>query len=440
MKQILVIFLLLLSFLDAKYLLKPSYREKTKIDKLPKNSVADMKILPQDLSFYAKQVAPFDTKIQKELDREYNREYFEPWTQKSAQIDDDKLGWEVRFVEKEQIFTVLGKLIEQSEIQKWIENENMDAFDTQRLRAITLRRVDLKAFPTSIQYFKNPKRPGEGFPFDYNQNSAYPINMPLFVSHLSKDGKWAFVKGAYAFGWVQTKDIAFVDDAFIKKFKNGNYAMSIKDNLRLFDDDRDISLIKLGTLFPYTQKGYMFATKDEKGMAKIAYFKATAKGIISHKPLQFNAKNVAMIAAEFQGEPYGWGECYETRDCSATTRDFFAIFGIFLERNSAEQAKNGRYVVDISDIEDVRAKKDAIIKYAKPFRSMLFVPGHIVLYIGEYQNEPVILHTYWGVRQEDWSKLITARTIITTTQPGKELENTREESALIKTLKSIVIF
>ncbi len=440
MKQILVIFLLLLSFLDAKYLLKPSYREKTKIDKLPKNSVADMKILPQDLSFYAKQVTPFDTKIQKELDREYNHEYFEPWMQKSAQIDDDKLGWEVRFVEKEQIFTILGKLIEQSEIQKWIENENMDAFDTQRLRAITLRRVDLKAFPTSIQYFKNPKRPGEGFPFDYNQNSAYPINMPLFVSHLSKDGKWAFVKGAYAFGWVQTKDIAFVDDAFIKKFKNGNYAMSIKDNLRLFDDDKDISLIKLGTLFPYTQEGYMFATKDEKGMAKIAYFKATVKGIISHKPLQFNTKNVAMIAAEFQGEPYGWGECYETRDCSATTRDFFAVFGIFLERNSAEQAKNGRYVVDISDIEDVRAKKDAIIKYAKPFRSMLFVPGHIVLYIGEYQNEPVILHTYWGVRQEDWSKLITARTIITTTQPGKELENTREESELIKTLKAIVIF
>ncbi len=440
MKQILVIFLLLLSFLDAKYLLKPSYREKTKIDKLPKNSVADMKILPQDLSFYAKQVTPFDTKIQKELDREYNHEYFEPWMQKSAQIDDDKLGWEVRFVEKEQIFTILGKLIEQSEIQKWIENENMDAFDTQRLRAITLRRVDLKAFPTSIQYFKNPKRPGEGFPFDYNQNSAYPINMPLFVSHLSKDGKWAFVKGAYAFGWVQTKDIAFVDDAFIKKFKNGNYAMSIKDNLRLFDDDKDISLIKLGTLFPYTQEGYMFATKDEKGMAKIAYFKATVKGIISHKPLQFNTKNVAMIAAEFQGEPYGWGECYETRDCSATTRDFFAVFGIFLERNSAEQAKNGRYVVDISDIEDVRAKKDAIIKYAKPFRSMLFVPGHIVLYIGKYQDEPVILHTYWGVRQEDWSKLITARTIITTTQPGKELENTREESELIKTLKAIVIF
>lgn len=440
MKQILVVFLLLLSFLDAKYLLKPSYREKTKIDKLPKNSVADMKNLPQDLSFYATQVTPFDAKIQKELDREYNHEYFEPWTQTSAQIDTDKLGWEVRFIQKEQIFTILGKLIEQSEIQEWIENENMDAFDTQRLRAITLRRVDLKAFPTSIQYFKNPKRPGEGFPFDYNQNSAYPINMPLFVSHLSKDGKWAFVKGAYAFGWIQTKDIAFVDDAFIKKFKNGNYAMSIKDNLRLFDDDKDISLIKLGTLFPYTQEGYMFATKDENGMAKIAYFKATAKGIISHKPLKFDANNIAMIAAEFQGEPYGWGECYETRDCSATTRDFFAVFGIFLERNSAEQAKNGRYVVDISDIEDVQTKKDAIIKYAKPFRSMLFVPGHIVLYIGEYQNEPVILHTYWGVRQEDWSKLITARTIITTTQPGKELKSTREDSELIKTLKAIVIF
>ena len=440
MKQILVIFLILLSFLDAKYLLKPAFREKTKIDKLPKNSVADMKKLPQELSFYAAQITPFAPKVQKELDAEYNRRYFEPWMQKNADINDNKLGWEIRFVQKEQIFSSFGKLISQEEIKSWIDNENMEAYDTKRLRAVTLKRVNLKAFPTTKQFYKNPKRPGEGFPFDYNQNSAYPINMPLFISHFSKDGKWAFVEGAYAFGWLKVEDIAFVDDAFVKEFKNDAYAMSIQDNLRLFEDDKDISLIKLGTLFPYTQEGYMFARKDENGMAKIARFKAVAKDIISKKPLKFDAKNVAMIAQQFQGEPYGWGECYETRDCSATTRDFFAIFGIFLERNSAEQSKDGRSVVDISKIEDIRAKKDAIIKYARPFRSMLFVPGHIVIYIGTYKNEPVIMHTYWGIRQEDWSKLITARTIITTTQPGKELKNTRKESALIKTLKAIINF
>jgi hypothetical protein len=50
------------------------------------------------------------------------------------------------------------------------------------------------------------------------------------------------------------------------------------------------------------------------------------------------------------------------------------------------------------------------------------------------------MHTYWGVRKNNMSKIITARTIISTLELGKERKDTRVKSRLIYTLKSLVTF
>ncbi len=145
-----------------------------------------------------------------------------------------------------------------------------------------------------------------------------------------------------------------------------------------------------------------------------------------------------MITKQFYNEPYGWGGLLETRDCSSMTKDYLSVFGIFVRRNSGKQAKDGKYI----NLEGYKKaqKKKRILSKAKPFRSLLFVPGHIVLYLGEYKNEPVIMHTYWGIRLKNGSKYILARTVITTTEPGKELKNIKEQSKLIHTLKGIISF
>jgi hypothetical protein len=120
-------------------------------------------------------------------------------------------------------------------------------------------------------------------------------------------------------------------------------------------------------------------------------------------------------------------------------RDFMGVFGIFLRRNSSQQAQDGEMIA-IKHIPTIEQKKATIIAHAKPFRSLLFVRGHIVLYIGAYRNEPIILHTYWGIRKTDLTKLVTARTIITTTQPGLERSDIRHQNELIYTLQYIVNF
>ncbi|RLA71227.1 MAG: glycoside hydrolase [Epsilonproteobacteria bacterium] len=434
--------LLLLSFssVDAAYTLKESKRVKSKIDRMPKNKVADMKRIPQNPAYYANQIKPFSKSKQKKLDKEYNKKYFKPWTISKLDIPKQDFGWEVRFITKKPIYRSNGSVIRSSVYNKWIDNAHYEHINSKKYKAITIRRTNVRALPTSTSFYRDPRKTGEGFPFDYNQNSALHINIPLIISHYSRDKRWAFVQASYSFGWVKTSDLALVNNDFIKKFKNNNYAMVIKDNLRLYKDKQDISLIKIGALFPISKDGkhYLVASRNKKGHADIEKVIATKTNILAKKPLPFTPSNVSRVAREFYGEPYGWGGSYECRDCSATTRDFLGTFGIFLRRNSSKQAKDGKRI-NIRGLSKAKKKKK-IIQKAEPFRSLLHVAGHIVLYLGHYKNEPVIMHTYWGIRKKNKTKLITGRTIITSTEPGKERSDIREGSKLINTLSSIVNF
>lgn len=435
--------LLLFSFshLQADYILKASKRSKSKIDYMPKAIVADMKNIPQDPAYYAKQINTFSKSKQKELDKEYNKKYFKPWHISSLDLPKEDFGWEIRFIRKKPIYRVKGALIKPSVYEKWIDNANYENIDTKKYKGITTKRTNVKALPTSSPFFRDPRQTGEGFPFDYNQNSALHINVPLHISHFSKDKRWVFVRASYSFGWIKVSDIALVGPKFMKKFENGRYAVVIKDNMRLYDEKkRAISLVKLGALFPIAKNGkkYLVARRNSKGHARIHKVKVENPKHIAKKPLAFTPRNVAIIAREFYGEPYGWGGSYECRDCSATTRDFLGPFGIFLRRNSSKQAKDGTFI-NIKGLKK-SLKKQVILNQAEPFRSLLYVPGHIVLYLGEHKGEPIVMHTYWGIRKNDRTKLITGRTIITTTEPGKERFDVREKSKLINTFKTIVNF
>jgi cell wall-associated NlpC family hydrolase len=431
-----------LSTLSAQpYILQKSKRQKSKIDRMPKGVVADMRNIPQNPAFYANQIKPFSKSRQNTLDKKFNKKYFKPWMITKHDISKKDLGWELRFIERKPIYKENGREISSSTYKKWIKNADYKNMDSKKYKAITIKRTNVKALPTTSAFFRDPKKTGEGFPFDYNQNSALHINVPLHVLHFSKDKRWAFVQASYSFGWVKSTDIALVNKKFINAFKNGNYSMVVKDNLRLMTQKgKAISIVKLGALFPISRDGksYLVAKRNKKGQAEFKYVRTTNSSYLAKKPLAFTPKNVAMIAKEFYGEPYGWGGSYECRDCSATTRDFLGVFGIFLRRNSSRQAKDGTST-SIKKLNKIR-KKQTIIKKAEPFRSLLYVPGHIVLYLGQYKGEPVIMHTYWGIRKKDGTKIVTGRTIITSTEPGKERRDVKERSKLINTLKSIVNF
>ena len=67
LKKITLFILIIFSFqsLHADYLLQKSKRHKSKIDRMPKGIVADMRSIPQNPSYYAKQIKPFSKSKQK---------------------------------------------------------------------------------------------------------------------------------------------------------------------------------------------------------------------------------------------------------------------------------------------------------------------------------------------------------------------------------------
>ena len=428
------------SVLLSQTTLSLGQRSSTNIDFMQKNDVYDTNYIEQDPTPFTKRLEPMTADEQLEYDRLYNEKFFSPWMQSSIELTQSERTWQFKYAKK-KTYRSDGERIPKSWYRNQIHNSNFKNSDTLNLPAITLRHTDLRLYPSNGEIYYDPKRTGEGFPFDYSQNSSVHMNTPIMVSHYSLDQLWVYTQTSYASGWIKIEDIAFANLAFQEKFQNGDYAITVKDNLNLSDDSGQISLVKMGTIFPIDPqtKKYLMAKKDEKGFAKLEKVTVNDVDIIAHKPIKFNEYNLAYISKQLVGEPYGWGGKEKCRDCSALTRDFFAPFGIYLPRNSRQQANSGAEFMSLKGLQS-NEKKKTILDNAKPFRSMLFVPGHITLYLGEKNGEPIILHNYWGVRLKDGSKKVMGRAIITTTQPGAELSNIKKKSMLINTLTGIVNF
>ena len=428
------------STLFAETILSLGSRIATNIDYMPANEIKDTTHINQDPTPFTKAIEIMSADEQLAYDQVYNEKFFAPWTQSSVELSKGAKTWQFKYA-KEKTYRSDGNRIPKSWYKYEITNSNFKDSDTLNIPAITLRHTNLRLYPSRRAIYYDPKRAGEGFPFDYSQNSSVHMNTPIIISHYSLDQLWVYSQTSFASGWIKVEDIAFTNYEFQEKFQNGDYSITVKDNLNLSDDNGEISLVKMGTIFPIDPitKKYLRAKKDAKGFAKLSKITVNDVDIIAHKPIKFNQYNLAYISKQLVGEPYGWGGKEKCRDCSALTRDFFSPFGIYLPRNSRQQARSGSEFMSLKGLKSSE-KKQTILNYAKPFRSMLFVPGHITLYLGEQKGEPIILHNYWGVRLNDGSKRVMGRAIISTTTPGKELANVRKRSMLINTLTGIVNF
>jgi hypothetical protein len=106
-------------------------------------------------------------------------------------------------------------------------------------------------------------------------------------------------------------------------------------------------------------------------------------------------------------------------------RDLFTPFGVWLPRNSAEQAKNGGTFHDLASLGNAE-KRDRLLRQGVPFYTLIWFKGHIGLYLGAdpVSGELLLLHNLWGIRTTSWSgregRALVGRLAITTLRPGEE--------------------
>ena len=373
-----------------------------------------------------------------EVSKDFFNKYFKPWNSTKVSFPKLEAMWGQSYKNK-KVYLENHQLATASWFDKQIENSNFNDYNILPKKAITLKNVNIRVLPTNSPMFYDPTQPGEGFPFDYNQNSSLKINTPIIVSHLSKDRAWAYIESSTVGGWVEIGTIAYVDNDFIQEFKTSNYFVSIKEKFPIYDPIFR-EYVKVATIFPKKNNKYIIAKKDDNQNAYISYIDLNNDEVES-MPLAFNSENIIKIAKQLIDEPYGWGGLLNNRDCSSFTQDYFATFGKFLHRNSKAQLSNGKYL-DMSNLTN-NEKKEFIKNNGVPFSTLVYLKGHIMLYIGIKENEPLVLHNMWSVRLKDSNgrkyRHIIGKATVTTLEPGKGIKDFDEDTNILNKIQGIVV-
>ncbi len=425
---------------------KSKHQEPLRITK-PKSKhkepeyIADLKNISQDISSYTKNFHSNSFFSQKK----YEKQYFRVWNLDKLSINLSDAKWAHRRYHIGNTYGENLQLHKESFFKDNLNNANYENYLSVNKKALSLVNVNLRAFPTNIPVLRDPKLAGEGFPFDYLQNSSVAPNKPLIVSHYSKDKKWAFVESSFAFGWVKSSKIVIIDEKYTKVWQQAQQVFITQEGVSIYSQNGDFLFkSRIGMMLPLVKEdetSYTILTLSKYKNKKPLYVQSKInKSMGSRGILEFNAQNINMILKEVSKTNYGWGGIFEQRDCSSTLRDFYAPFGLWLPRNSSKQSRVGS-VVSLEGMSNT-TKLKVLKKEGIAFRTLVYKQGHIALYVGQYKNESIIFQNVWGVKTRNNGKegrFVIGRPIFSTLEVGKNLESFDKDASMLKKLKSISI-
>jgi hypothetical protein len=404
---------------------------------------------PRDLLDFPQTITPYLVNVRERsavmpVQRRYKDEYYSVWAADYRPQPLEKVRWPFDVYTPENAYGENLRPLHASWFAAMDAESNWEQYDSVGKTAIALARLNLRNFPTEKPLFHAPCEAGEGFPFDYLQNSAVFANEPLYLSHYSKNGAWAYVLTSYATGWVPADRIALIG-------KTKRLFLESQPLLALLEDDMTLHTFKGDYLFG-GNVGMLLPMREENGQRYIADA-VIEQGVRSARivsmplpaasalpvPMTFNRANIERVITPILKTKYGWGGAFGDRDCSSTLRDIFAPFGLWLPRNSYQQSGVGR-VVSLEGLSD-QAKLAAIKRQARPFETLLYLKGHILLYLGLYKGQPAVLHTFWGVKTVDgngeFGRFVVGKTVISSLRLGYDIEGYRDENSLLHKIESM---
>ena len=418
--------------------------------KVSTGTVQDLERIPQDASEIIRAGAIALPGAEEDRSAGLEAYWFGPWDQSEpAACTPEEFAWAEASFRRQPTFGPNLLKVSPAALEAIISNALLDQYPSRAERAITVRNASLRALPTANPVFHDFRLAGEGYPFDYNQNSAVWAGTPLFVSHTSRDGRYVAAESPYTCGWIDVRDIAFVSDEFIAAFRAGTLGAILRDRIPL-ERDRGGFLFegRVGMLLPFEstdgpETSVLAALSDEGGHAVLTRARAPSE-VVAAVPLAFSGENLAGLVNQIIGQPYGWGGLGGYRDCSSTVLDLLLPFGLPLPRNSGQQAGAGKKV-DFDEELSADERQERVLAQAAPFRTLLNIPGHVMLYLGTYEGVPVAFHTIWGLRTEsaDGSnpgRHVIGRSVITSLSPGVELKSlSRSRGNLLGRIQSLTL-
>jgi hypothetical protein len=239
---------------------------------------------------------------------------------------------------------------------------------------IAVQESQLFCVPLSSGLFKPPVDE------DFDRNHCASIHPGEMVRVLRRGagGQWLYVHAGYVVGWLHAPVLTprlSRDD--LDRWQTRARVVPTRDDAATTDGFR----MRVGTSFPLIERdpeGFRVLVPATDGLRE-AVVPPDAAVHEGHPPL--TRRTLWELLFSQLDAPYGWGGRGGERDCSRYLRDAFATFGIQLARHSAVQAQLGTHNIDVSDMPEAD-KLSTIEHWAAQGTVLLYMPGHIMLYLG----------------------------------------------------------
>lgn len=265
------------------------------------------------------------------------------------------------------------------------------------------RATSVRALPITMKMIEDPT----DIEFDQLQFTLIKLWTPVAIYHTSKDGKWYYIQAPYVRGWVMSKDIALFEnrDALKKKAKSKSFLVVTGESVPVCVTpacEKGYQRPSMGTVLPLAEKTethYVvwmpFRSENGNVHHKKGYIKK--KSDVREGFPSYTQANVIRQAFKLLGVRYGWGGMYNGRDCSGFVQDVFLSMGIDMPRDSKKQPFAGTVIGSYEPYQGAE-KKDAALQAATPGITLLRMPKHMMLYLGEENNHYYVIHSTWAER------------------------------------------
>ena len=387
----------------------------------------DIRTLPQNLGAYTPALAAGipSPACRENLAASFRKRYFSPWDNGGPIFDPSGMVHDINKELGREWYGENRRRVPRPVIDAIRANCDLGRLPSLNRRAITVVATSMRVLPTARPLFKQ----ADSFPFDMMQQSGVKLNEPLRVLHTSRDGLWVFAESSYASGWIDARDVAYPDETTVRWWREAEQVVIVTDFSTLTDTSGNVvRAAKIGTILPLARETEAFfeiylAARAEQTGGVVELRTMVPKGVAERHPLPFTGAEIARIGNQMLGTPYGWGELFNDRDCSALVRDFFLPFGLWLPRGSYDQGTSGTTVSLNGKSAEQKAR--LIMEKGVPFQTLVWLKGHIMLYVGSRDGKPLVFHDHWGVTVKDGEgksrKQIVGKAVVSTLTPGSEL-------------------
>lgn len=282
-----------------------------------------------------------------------------------------------------------GRELKDEDIKSLMGNMNLEAVEEILFVRFgwTLRRSNMRMYPSNAVIHRgNPK-------IDYNQYTLLEPLTPLAILHKSRDGNWLYVHAPYMRGWVRREDVLLIEREKLMKVLRLPFLVVSRGGVEV-----EGIFFGLGSKLYYEEKvgdRYRVLLPDMRRVW-IEKHEGLEEGYLS-----FREDRVRSILESLLGTAYDWGGKEGRWDCSSLVQSLYAVFGLELPRNSSQQAQIGRLVA--AGFKSYEELKETL-RRMPPFRTLLFMKGHVMVYGGFQEGEPVLYHAVHRLRREDGSE------------------------------------